>query len=538
MKKIVYSLFLSIAAGAVLFFGVLTDAHAESFKIATYNVENLFDLVRDKTDYPDYRVDGETGWNSAMLSKKLENIASVIKDLDADIVALQEVASRVALTRLQQTLARSGVPYEYAVIAEQASAPVKCALFSRFPVLGKREIAIGRASARHILKVTLDISGNPLIVYVNHWKSKSGPESKRVEYAARLAREISRLPCDADFILVGDFNADWDEYETFLDIDRLNDTGGVTGINHILRTLKDGRLVDETILTGQAGCTFLYNLWLEIPESQRWSVNFFGRKNSPDAIIVPKALYDGAGIAYVDNSFDKFDPDYLFEKNKVFRWQRADRGEGRHLGQGYSDHLPVFARFSTEPFVAGKASVPVVLKSAPMLSIADLYNAPDDVLPVAVENAVVIFRHQDSAVLKQKNGRAVYVYKSAQKLGLGMVCDLAVTGLKRYYGNLEVTGIAKVNIKGQAASLETYFISGKDIDFSEPEFRNEVIDRVTGIYENRWFHYGDDRKMRLYFTDGALIPENFSKITLNQVRIGYHKHPEIIVEKPAQIIVH
>ncbi|MEZ4567177.1 MAG: hypothetical protein R2860_09495 [Desulfobacterales bacterium] len=92
----VYSLFLCIAAGTVLFFGVFTDARAESFKIATYNVENLFDLVRDKTDYPDYRVDGEPGGTSAMLSKKLENIASVIKDLDAEIVALQEVSPRRA----------------------------------------------------------------------------------------------------------------------------------------------------------------------------------------------------------------------------------------------------------------------------------------------------------------------------------------------------------------------------------------------------------------------------------------------------------
>ncbi|MEZ4579436.1 MAG: hypothetical protein R2875_15930 [Desulfobacterales bacterium] len=50
------------------------------------------------------------------------------------------------------------------------------------------------------------------------------------------------------------------------------------------------------------------------------------------------------------------------------------------------------------------------------------------------------------------------------------------------------------------------------MDFSEPEFRNELIDRVTGIYENRWFHYGDDWKMRLYFTDGALIPENFQRL--------------------------
>ncbi|MEZ4567176.1 MAG: hypothetical protein R2860_09490 [Desulfobacterales bacterium] len=67
-----------------------------------------------------------------------------------------------------------------------------------------------------------------MIVYVNHWKSKLARKADAWKYAARLAREISRLPCDADFILVGDFNADWDESETFLDIDRLNDTGGVT----------------------------------------------------------------------------------------------------------------------------------------------------------------------------------------------------------------------------------------------------------------------------------------------------------------------
>jgi endonuclease/exonuclease/phosphatase family metal-dependent hydrolase len=538
MKKVVFPLFLSIAAGLALWSLILANAHAEPFKIATYNVENLFDLTRDQTDYTDYRVGGKTGWNAAMLAKKLENIAAVIKDLDAEIVALQEIESKTALTLLQKTLDRTGAHYEYAVIAEQVSAPVKCALLSRFPVLEKKEIAIGRSKARHILKVTLDISGKPLVVYVNHWKSKSGPESRRLEYAARLAREISSLPCDADFILIGDFNADYNEYETFKDIARLNDTGGVTGINHVIHTLKDGQLVDESVLTGQKGCDYLYNLWLEMPERRRWSVNFFGRKNSPDSIIVPRALYDAAGISYVDNSFDKFDPDYLFEDNRVFRWQRADRGEGRHLGRGYSDHLPVFARFSTAPFRGADISESVARKPSGIMRIADLYDDPVDSLPVRIENAVVIYKHQDSAVIKQKNGRAVYVYKAAQKLAPKTAYDLSVTRLKRFYGNLEVIGIEAVKSVKLVPAITKYFISGEGIDFSAPEFRNEVIDRVTGIYENAWLHYGDDRKIRLYFKDGVLAPENFSRVALRRVRIGYHGHPEIIVEKPEQIAVY
>ena len=28
----------------------------------------------------------------------------------------------------------------------------------------------------------------------------------------------------------------------------------------------------------------------------------------------------------------------------------TERGRGRHIGNGYSDHLPIFAYFSTEPF--------------------------------------------------------------------------------------------------------------------------------------------------------------------------------------------
>ncbi|MEZ4579434.1 MAG: hypothetical protein R2875_15920 [Desulfobacterales bacterium] len=92
-------------------------------------------------------MDGETGWNAAMLShKKLENIASVIKDLDAEIVALQEVASGRT-----DTASTNPCPvrrtYEYAVIAEQALSPGEVRPAFQVSVLGKNEIAIGRASA-------------------------------------------------------------------------------------------------------------------------------------------------------------------------------------------------------------------------------------------------------------------------------------------------------------------------------------------------------------------------------------------------------
>ena len=33
---------------------IFTQSYARSFKIVSYNVENLFDLKKDATDYPEY----------------------------------------------------------------------------------------------------------------------------------------------------------------------------------------------------------------------------------------------------------------------------------------------------------------------------------------------------------------------------------------------------------------------------------------------------------------------------------------------------
>jgi DNA uptake protein ComE-like DNA-binding protein len=172
----------------------------------------------------------------------------------------------------------------------------------------------------------------------------------RIAYAKRLRKEIEKLKEGVDFILIGDFNSNYNEYKTFQNSEKLNNSGGITGINHILGTIQGTEMINEEMLTNQTEGGYLYNLWLEIRNTRRWSYNFFGKKGSPDNIIVSKGLYDGEGISYEDNSFDKFHPSYLFKKRAIYRWQKAKKGTGRHLGKGYSDHLPIFAYFSTNPF--------------------------------------------------------------------------------------------------------------------------------------------------------------------------------------------
>ncbi|MDA3895760.1 MAG: endonuclease/exonuclease/phosphatase family protein [Desulfobacteraceae bacterium] len=506
-----------------------------SFKIVSYNVENLFDLNPDGTEYPDYVPGGPLGWDSTQLDIKLGNISLVIKDLDADIIALQEVESENALALLQKRLSLVGLEYPFSAIANGRLTSVKCAVLSRFSITEKNEICSGNENERNILKVQLDIKGNPLVLYVNHWKSKAGPESKRLKYARALAGDISKMSCDADYMLIGDFNSDYNEYKTFKHIPRFNDTHGITGINHIVHTVNGQEMVGESFLTKQEDCEYVYNLWLEIPEYRRWSVNFFGRKNSPDSIIVSKGLYDSKGVSYLDNSFDKFDPDYLFDNNKVFRWQRAERGRGRHLGKGYSDHLPIFAEFSTEPFSFESLQKLVILEPNE-LSIAGLYDLKKGTVNIRINDAVVIFKEGNNAVIKEKDGRAIYVYQGAKELQHGKAYGLTVTQLNRHYGNMEITGIKDLDPLNRETDLNAYLIKDPASGFDDPDLQNEVIERIDGVYENGWFHYEADQKIKLYFTNPALKPEDFSIISLFHVRIGYHRHPEIIVERADQIL--
>lgn len=343
IKTIIVPIFLVLLCN-------ITSIEAKIFKIASYNLENLFDLTRDGTEYTEYIPNTGYGWTKDIANIKYTNIAKVIKDLGCDVVALQEVESKKALITLRNRLKDFGVDYPYLEIADSKATPVKSAVLSKFTIVEKEEIQIDNEVARNILKITLDIDGNRIILFINHWKSKRGPESMRIAYAKTLRREIDKLKEDVDFILVGDFNSNYNEYKTIRNFGRLNNTGGITGINHLLRTIKDSKMVNENTLTKQAANGYLYNLWLEVSKTRRWSYNFLEEKESPDNIIVSKGLYDDKGISYSDNSFNKFQPDYLFKGKVVYRWQMAESGMGRHLGEGYSDHLPIFAYFSTESF--------------------------------------------------------------------------------------------------------------------------------------------------------------------------------------------
>jgi len=312
-------------------------------KIATYNVENLFDLRYSGHEYEQYVPNTSWRWNSDTYRIKLKNIAKVIVDMDPDIIALQEIESLQALKDLKAQPQRDGLYLPHYAIASAKETTVKVALLSKYPLRTQELRVTASYKYRNILEAKVQLGDEKLYLFVNHWKAKSGPESKRIISAKVLKKRLNALG-DVNYILLGDFNSDYRENETFVKKRKHNDTKGITGINHVLKTVDNNKAVTLQDSENCQNCSF--NLWYELPKESRWSHKYRGRGEGLDSMIISPKLSDGKGVDYISGSFQKFDAPYLFKKGKIYRWQRSSNYPKHHTAKGYSDHLPIYARFN------------------------------------------------------------------------------------------------------------------------------------------------------------------------------------------------
>ncbi len=496
--------------------------YAAPFKVASYNVENLFDATHNGTEYEDY-TPGKHNWNKRMVEIKLDHTAEVICDLDADILGLQEIENAHILSQLVSRLEKVGCPYKYSAIAHKKGASIQVALLSRYPIIKEHDIQVSFSPhVRNILEVEVDIEGNPLTLFVNHWKSKaySGFESKRIQYAKVLQERIAKMPIQKEYIIIGDFNSDYNAYLTLED--KLNDSNGRTAFNDVLRTKVGAYLVEEEdILKADKGVH--YSLWKELPLDERWSHKFYGKKSTIDQIVVPRQMFDGVGIDYVNNSFKVFKAPCLFTpKGYINRWEYKNK---KHRGKGYSDHLPVYAQFDSKKYVG--QSKKVSRKTLETKTIEDIYSMESLEYSIRLDNVVVLFKRGHNAVVKQTvHGRGVYLFGCAGTLEEGHAYDLLVEGIKTYNGLKEISNAYKVKDKGKV-DLEVYYLSANTLK-NENLKQNEVIHEIVGIYKNKNL-YVDDKKIPIYFKNKKLKPKNGSHLNIHYAHLGYYKKLQLVI---------
>jgi len=315
---------------------------AQTLKIATYNVENLFDLQRSGHEYKEYIPNSYSQWNKKNYTIKLRNIAKVIYKINADIIALQEIESERALKDLRYELKRKGLYYQYYKIANYKQTTIKVALLSKIPFVYTHEIAV-KASYRYrnILEVKFKINNQELFILVNHWKSKSGPESMRIVSAKKVLKRTEELGLDKNIIVLGDFNSHYEEDILFNRKRKHNDTNGITGINHILGTKEH---TNKSTLTNLDEGEY-YNLWYDISTKDRYSYIYRGKKEALDNILVSPSLLNSKGIHYKTASIHTYKKKYLLSGKSINRWKMSRKKPRVHKGKGYSDHLAVIAEF-------------------------------------------------------------------------------------------------------------------------------------------------------------------------------------------------
>ena len=521
----------------LLFLFLLSALFAKEIKVVSYNLQNLFDMEYKGSEYEEY-IPNKHNWNRNTLNKKLENISKVLCELNADVIGLQEVESKEALNLLLNKLKSKGCNYPYSAITNKKTSAIEVALISKIPIKQRRDIVVSRAKRdRNILEV--ELKTNPkLTLFVNHWRSKAAPESKRVKYAKALMKRLAKLPKSREYIILGDFNSNYNECEN---IDKKhNDTDGICGITDILKTYRNGHLIT---LDKKISWPYHYNLWVDLPKYKRWSYNWYGKKNSPDAIIIPPNLNDNKGWVYKKGSFNVFKKSFLFKNGAIYSWQKKGK---KHLGKGYSDHLPIYAVFVNSqveeesfwdrfwkffmPTPKEEQNFSKESSNLELTTIKELKEKKYLKEPLLLKNVCVIFKRGDSGVIQaSKQGASIFLYHSAAPLKEGYCYDIKVLKKKRYNKMDEIT------------KLEVLQRVPKKIDIDEyiPKFTFElllddnnigaIVKDIKGIYKKGYL-YIQNTPIKLYIKEK---PRGFlkkgDKLFIKKAQIGYYKGKKELV---------
>ena len=298
------------------------------------NCENLFDCRHDslKQDI-EYTPDGDRRWTERKYWTKLNNTAkSIISCGDGqddwrlpDMVALCEVENDSVMRDLTRRSLLRGANYEYIVTSSPDVRGIDVALLyspGSFAPVRHYPLRIkpmkGMRPTRDILYAAgRIITGDTLHIFVVHAPSRYGGERRtrphRKLVADRLCLAIDSLKAtsqDPMVIIAGDFNE-----------------GG------------DGAAVRQLCAKGMAdvsaGATGSHGA--------RGTYKYKGRWESIDHIIVSPAVARRLRSCTVNDAPFLLDPDDRYGGVQPLRTYRAWR-----YRRGYSDHLPLVARFDFE----------------------------------------------------------------------------------------------------------------------------------------------------------------------------------------------
>lgn len=306
-------------------------AFAKEFYIASWNVENLFDLEDDpEVEFDeDFTPQSPKKWTKERLEIKLKNLSTAIGKMNGgkgpDVLGLCEVENRKVVEMLKGQLASLGRKYEIVHKDSPSDRGIDCALLYDANVFGLADSKfhfVDAEKTRDIIEAKLHRDSGDLFVFVNHWPSRHNDEWQRLKSADVLRKRLDEiLAADpkADIVMVGDFN---DEPDNLSIRDNLRTASSKDN-------LPAGTLFDTTAyLAADKKGTFVYE--------NKWELI--------DHVIVSPGLLDNAGYHWKDGSSDRIErPELMYQPRYPGIIARPSKSyaENTFHKSGHSDHLAV-----------------------------------------------------------------------------------------------------------------------------------------------------------------------------------------------------
>ena len=321
-------------------FPLLAIGQQRSFRILSYNVENLFDTCHD-VGFDDYEFlpQSARGWESRRYWKKQGDLSRVIAAASGaspvELVALCEVENDTVVRDLSKRTKLYRMGYEYLVTRSRDIRGVDVALLyqpERFKLLKDSALRIpydacyGRYT-RDIYHISGRLpNADTLDIFLNHWPSRRGgtkaTENFRVavgRFLKNYADSLMRVRRHPNLVFVGDFN---DEYSNRSISEGL---GAVP--------LQDKSTANYVVLSAR----------LKADKGVRGTYKYRGNWNQLDQIIVNRDLLERKNKVHVSSEPCKIlTYPFLLEPDETHGGLKPRR---TYLGPvykgGVSDHLPL-----------------------------------------------------------------------------------------------------------------------------------------------------------------------------------------------------
>ena len=319
-----------------------------TFRIASYNVENLFDCRHDslKNDY-EFLPDAVRHWNYTKYKKKLDNIARVITAVGGwtppALVALCEVENESVLRDLTRYSVLREADYRYVMTQSPDERGIDVALIYQrhlFKLLSHQSLSVDKPNknsrpTRDILHVSgLLLNKDTLDVFVAHFPSRSGGAKESEPYRLLAAQRLKEATDSiyqkrnrAQILILGDFN-DYPDNKS---------------IQQVL-----GAVAPPSVSDSPDGHQ-LYHLLAKKASTLKnfGSYKFQGEWGLLDHIIVSGNLLQQDSSLYTnEEKADVFCLPFLLTEDKRYGGKQPFRTYyGMKYQEGYSDHLPVWADF-------------------------------------------------------------------------------------------------------------------------------------------------------------------------------------------------